>query len=103
MVLFIFKEIETMENKSTMQNMVDMLMSQMARLNDTTYLAKNDDNDDITLDKDRVALECERAQAMIGLSEAIVSTGRLVLDTEKTKRTYRVKDGDMPLMLDGSV
>ena len=90
-----------MENKNTMNRMVDMLMSQMERLNDTMYLAKDDDSDDISLDKERVQLECERAQAMISVSEAIVETGRLVLDTEKTKRAYRVKDNEMPLMLGG--
>jgi len=92
-----------MENKSTMQNMVNMLMEQMARLNDTMYLAKDDDKDDISLDKERVQLECDRAQAMIGLSDAIVTTGRLVLDTEKTKKAYHVKDEEMPLMLGGSL
>lgn len=92
-----------MENKNTMQNMVDMLMAQMQRLNDTVYLAKDTEDDDMALDRERVSLECERAQAMIGLSDAIVTTGRLVLDTEKVKKTYRVKDDEMPLMLGGVI
>lgn len=67
--------------KNKLIDLNNHLFAQLERLNDESL--KGDDLQE----------EIERSKAVTGVSKEVVSNARLVLDAEKHKREYGLKDG----------